>query len=273
VARHPWRGAASGRVNASERAALLPDIVALARAAGDVALRWYNDKDCAVRAKADESPVTDADEASEAVILAGLKRLTPNIPVVSEEATSRGETDAGCHDARYFWLVDPLDGTREFVGRSGEFAVNIGLIEDRKPVLGVLHGPVSGVSYFSDGVSAQMRRGDAAIETIHARRAPANGLVVVSSRSHGDKSALAAYLEDYKIAARKISGSALKFGLLACGEADLYPRLGKTMEWDTAAGHAILNAAGGDVRTLAGHELLYGKPGFKNPDFVARGVP
>lgn len=259
-------------MNASERAALLPDIVALARAAGDVALRWYNDKNCAVRAKADDSPVTDADEASEAVILAGLKRLTPDIPIVSEEATSRGETDAACRLGRHFWLVDPLDGTREFVGRTGEFAVNIGLIEDRKPVLGVLHGPVSGVSYFSDGVSAQMRRGDGATQVIHARRPPAGGLVVVSSRSHGDKAALAAYLEDYNIAAQKISGSALKFGLLACGEADLYPRLGKTMEWDTAAGHAILNAAGGSVRTLRDKELVYGKPGFANPDFVARGA-
>lgn len=272
MARHQWRGAASGRVNASERATLLPDIVALARAAGDVALRWYNDKNCAVRAKADDSPVTDADEAAEAVILDGLKRLTPEIPVVSEEATARGETKLGKTLPRLFWLVDPLDGTREFVGRTGEFAVNIGLIEDRKPVLGVVHGPVSGISYFSDGATAQMRRGDGAIQTIHARRAPPSGLVVVSSRSHGDKAALAAYLEDFKVASQKIAGSALKFGLLAAGEADLYPRLGVTMEWDTAAGHAILNAAGGSLRTLAGQELLYGKPGFTNPDFVARGV-
>jgi 3'(2'), 5'-bisphosphate nucleotidase len=259
-------------VNASDRAALLPDIVALARAAGDVALRWYNDKTCAVRAKADESPVTDADEAAEAVILEGLKRLTPDIPVASEEATSRGETDSECRRARFFWLVDPLDGTREFVGRTGEFAVNIGLVEDRKPVLGIVHGPVNGVSYFSDGTQAWRRRGDGVRETIHARRAPPSGLVVVSSRSHGDKAALAAYLEDFKVASQKIAGSALKFGLLAAGEADLYPRLGVTMEWDTAAGHAILNAAGGSLRTLAGHDLLYGKPGFTNPDFVARGA-
>lgn len=259
-------------MNASERTKLLPDIVALARQAGDVALRFYHDKNCAVRAKADESPITDADEASEALILAALKKLTPDIPVVSEEAASRGENALAKSPSRMFWLVDPLDGTREFVGRTGEFAVNIGLVEERKPVLGVVHGPCSGITYFSDGVRAQMRDGDKPAHDIHVRKTPARGLVVVSSRSHGDKAALAALLEEYKVAERKISGSALKFGLVAAGEADLYPRLGKTMEWDTAAGHAILEAAGGTVRTLSGQALLYGKPGFTNPDFLARGA-
>jgi 3'(2'), 5'-bisphosphate nucleotidase len=259
-------------VNASERAALLPDIVALARAAGDVALRFYVDKSATVRAKDDRSPVTDADDASEAVILAGLRKLTPGIPIVSEEATARGETNLGDPLPRSFWLVDPLDGTREFVNRTGEFAVNIGLIHERRPVLGVVHGPVDGITYFADDGGARMRRGGGPAQAIRARRAPPDGMVVVSSRSHGDKAALAAYLEDYKIAEKKITGSALKFGVIAAGKADLYPRLGPTMEWDTAAGHAILNAAGGSLTTLAGQELLYGKPGFTNPDFIARGV-
>jgi 3'(2'), 5'-bisphosphate nucleotidase len=252
---------------------LLPAVVALARAAGDVALRFYVDKSATVRAKDDRSPVTDADDASEAVILEGLRKLTPDIPVVSEEATARGETKLGETLPVTFWLVDPLDGTREFVNRTGEFAVNIGLIHERRPVLGVLRGPILGVSYFADAGGAYVQHGEAAPQKIRARRAPDAGLAVLSSRSHGDKAALAAYLEDYNVAQKKIMGSALKFGLIAAGEADLYPRLGPTMEWDTAAGHAILNAAGGQLTTLSGQELLYGKPGFRNPDFVARGVP
>jgi 3'(2'), 5'-bisphosphate nucleotidase len=260
-------------VNASERAVLLPDIVALARAAGDVALRYYVDKSAAVRAKDDRSPVTDADDASEAVILEGLRRLTPGIPVVSEEATARGETKIAEARPPFFWLVDPLDGTREFVNRTGEFAVNIGLIHERHPVLGVVHGPVGGVTYSGSDSAAWVQRGAAPAQAARARRAPAAGLVVLSSRSHGDKAALAAYLEDFKVAEKRIMGSALKLGIIAAGEADLYPRLGPTMEWDTAAGHAILLAAGGRLTTLQGQELLYGKPGFANPDFIAQGVP
>lgn len=259
-------------MNDADRARLLPDIVALARAAGDVALRYYVDKSASVRAKADRSPITDADEAAEEVILAGLKRLTPNIPIVSEEATARGETAFADPPPRHFWLVDPLDGTREFVNRTGEFAVNIGLVEDRRPVLGVVHGPVGGICYSGADDKAYRQSGNDAAQRIHARRAPSAGVVVVSSRSHGDKQALADYLSDFKVAEKKILGSAIKFGLLAVGEADLYPRLGRTMEWDTAAGHALLLAAGGALRTLAGRELLYGKPGFTNPDFLAQGV-
>lgn len=251
---------------------LLDRLVGLAREAGDVALKYYRGG-FAVRAKADTTPVTDADEASEAVILAGLRRLTPEIPVVAEEAMAQGLTHWPLDSTpRLFWLVDPLDGTREFVSRNGEFSINIGLVADRRAALGVVHAPVSNVTYGTAGRGeAMIWRSDAAPALIKVRRAPTTGLVVVSSRSHGDRSALDAFLSDYPIAERRILGSAIKFGALAAGEADLYPRFGPTMEWDTCAGHAVLEAAGGIVVTVSGQPFLYGKPDFKNPDFIARG--
>lgn len=252
---------------------LIPDLVALARAAGAAAMRYYG-ADAAVRRKSDASPVTEADEAAERIILDGLRRLTPGIASVSEEAVARGEVDGeAVRRAERFWLVDPLDGTREFVARNGEFTVNIGLVEDCRPVLGVLHAPVSGVVYAAWGPgTAVVHRGAEPPRHIHARKPPEHGVTVVSSRSHGDKDALAAFLDDWPVAERRTLGSAIKFGLLAEGLADLYPRLGPTCEWDTCAGHAILEAAGGHVATLAGGPLRYGKPGFLNPDFIARGI-
>jgi 3'(2'), 5'-bisphosphate nucleotidase len=251
---------------------LLDRLVALARQAAEVALAYYR-RDFAVRSKPDATPVTDADMASEAVILAGLRQLTPEIPVIAEEALARGETrwnDAS--PPRLFWLVDPLDGTREFVARNDEFSINIGLAADRRAALGVVHAPVSGITYGTAGRGeAFIWRGDAEPAPIRARPAPVSGLVVLSSRSHGDRAALDAFLSQYNIAERRMLGSAIKFGAIAAGEADLYPRFGPTMEWDTCAGHAILEAAGGVVVTAAGAPLLYGKPGFRNPDFIARG--
>ena len=251
---------------------LLDRLVKLSRAAGDVALEYYRGG-FAVRAKADTTPVTDADEASEAVIVAGLRQLTPNIPVVAEEALARGQTHWPPDSTpRLFWLVDPLDGTREFVSKNGEFSVNIGLVADRRAALGVVHAPVSGVTYGTAGRGeALIWRADGAPTPIKVRRAPTTGLVVLSSRSHGDRDALDAFLADYPVAERHILGSAIKFGVLAAGEADLYPRFGPTMEWDTCAGHAVLEAAGGALVTVSGQPLLYGKSGFRNPDFIARG--
>jgi 3'(2'), 5'-bisphosphate nucleotidase len=260
-------------VNEAARAALLPGVVALARAAGEIVLRHYRGG-FTVRRKSDSSPVTAADEDSEAHIVAGLRRLTPDVTIISEEAASRGENEAAAGlEARLFWLVDPLDGTREFVARNDEFSINIALVEDRAPVLGVLHAPVAGKTYASSGPGSAMLHGaDAAPRRLHVRAAPANGLVVLASRSHGDKPALAAYLEQFKVAERRLIGSAVKFGLIAEGAADLYARLGPTMEWDTAAGHAVLAAAGGSVTLLSGAPLLYGKPGSRNGDFVARAI-
>ncbi len=251
--------------------ALLPPVIALARDAGRVLLEHYSG-DFDVRRKADRSPVTAADEASEAVILAGLRRLTPDIVAISEEAAERGEVDLKQAAPARFWLVDPLDGTREFVKRNGEFCVCIGLVENGRPLLGVLHAPVTGMVYASAGPGRAIAETAAgARRPIHVRPVPAHGITVLESRSHGDVAAQDAYLSDFTIAERKRSGSAIKFGLVAEGVADVYIRLGRTMEWDTAAGHAILEAAGGKVATITGGPLRYGKPGYDNPDFIATG--
>jgi 3'(2'), 5'-bisphosphate nucleotidase len=169
-------------------------------------------------------------------------------------------------------VVDPLDGTREFVAKNGEFSVCIGLVEDGRPVLGILHGPAVGLTYagYGPGTATRQRRGGP-IEPIKARIPSPAGFVVVHSRSHDNSRRVGEFLENYPVLERKKCGSALKFGLIAAGEADLYPRFGTTMEWDTAAGQAILEAAGGRVETFAGEPLSYGKPGLKNDGFIAWG--
>jgi 3'(2'), 5'-bisphosphate nucleotidase len=251
-----------------ERTELLERLLPVARAAGDEILRVYA-TEFEVRDKSDASPVTEADERAEAVILPELAALTPDVPAVSEEAVAAGVLpEAGSR----FWLVDPLDGTKEFVSRNGEFTVNIALVEDGRPVLGVVHVPARGRLY-AGAVGAGAFVEDAeGRRPISCRRAPAEGLTVVSSRSHGDAEALADFLGGRAVAAEATAGSSLKFCLVAAGEADLYPRLGRTMEWDTAAGHAVVSAAGGRVSALGGDELGYGKPGFENPHFVASGL-
>ncbi|MDJ0947633.1 MAG: 3'(2'),5'-bisphosphate nucleotidase CysQ [Alphaproteobacteria bacterium] len=223
-----------------------------------------------VDAKADKSPVTEADLESERVILAGLGRLTPDLPVVSEEAVEAGRIPDVTGGR--FWLVDPLDGTREFVNRRDEFTVNIGLVEDGLPVLGIVGVPAKDTVYGACGPgTAWVSERGAPPQPITTRPAPASGLTVVASRSHGDRDRLSAYLARFKVADQVSAGSAVKFALVASGEADLYPRFGRTMEWDTAAGHAILAAAGGYVETEDGDPLTYGKPDFANPPFIAFG--
>ena len=262
---------------------LLPALEQLARAAGEVILAVYA-SDFQVQGKADDSPVTLADERAEALITPVLQALRPAWPVVAEEAASRGlaPTDVSAF-SRTFWLVDPLDGTREFVARNGEFTVNIALVHDGVPVLGVVLLPVSGRLFSGVVGQGAWEQGACAHGTAGARRAlrvravPAEGLCVAGTRSHGDEAALQAFLSQRmggpRVASRVTAGSSLKFGLLAAGEADLYPRFGRTMEWDTAAGHAVLAAAGGSVCTLDGQPLRYGKPGYENPHFVAWGAP
>ncbi len=250
--------------------ALLPTVANLARAAGIVVFGYYRGG-FRVRRKADTSPVTEADEAAEGLILAGLAELTPGLPAISEESFAHGRSP-GIGKGR-FWLVDPLDGTREFVNRTDEFSINIALIENGRPVLGVIHAPMTEETYAAAGGEATLTARGGKPRRIGARRAPRDGIDVVESRSHGDAAATGAFLEDFVVRSRKRLGSAVKFGLLASGLADLYPRFGPTMEWDTAAGHAILDAAGGNVRSTGGMELAYGKPGFANPDFIARGLP
>ncbi len=249
--------------------ALIAPVCALARKAGDEILKIYR-TDFAVRAKADASPVTDADEAAERVIVAELARITPDIMIVSEEAAADKMPDAA--GSKSFWAVDPLDGTKEFVKRNGEFTVNIALIADRRPVLGVIHVPTLGLTYSAAGAGTAMcQEGDAPARPITARTAPGDGVVVISSRSHKTDAKLERFLSGQKVKARTVCGSALKFCKVASGEADLFPRFGPCSEWDTAAGQAILEAAGGSVTTLDGGAFLYGKPGFLNANFIARG--
>jgi len=224
-----------------------------------------------MRQKADSSPVTAADEAAEAIILAALRDLTPDIPVVAEEAAEAGkipDVSGGC-----FWLVDPLDGTKEFLSRNGEFTVNIALIENGRPTAGIVHAPALKKTWTGIGPeSACYVEGDGTPAPIRARPLPATGAVVVASRRHGDAAAMDRFLSGIKIGGRVEAGSSLKFCLIASGQADLYPRFGRTMEWDTAAGHAVLLAAGGCVeRADTSTPLIYGKAGFENPYFVARG--
>ncbi len=251
----------------------------IAERAGKVILGYYvAAEEIEVRAKADASPVTDADEAAEEFILEALAKLTPEVPVVSEEAASAGhfpDVSAG-----RFWLVDPLDGTKEFISRNGEFTVNIALIEDGVPVAGVVHAPALAMTWAGakDAAAPNGETGRATFSetdkpdmAIAARAIPEEGALVVASRRHGSGAELETFLADYKVADRVSAGSSLKFCLVATAKADLYPRFGRTMEWDTAAGHAVLRAAGGRVETTDGRPLTYAKPGFENPHFIAYG--
>jgi 3'(2'), 5'-bisphosphate nucleotidase len=226
-----------------------------------------------VQTKQDESPVTAADHAAEAIILARLAAAAPEIPIVAEEQVAAGRVP---ETGRAFFLVDPLDGTKEFIQRRGDFTVNIALVRERAPVLGVVYAPAKSQLYAGDVearhafCSAQPVNDEvtAARSTIHVRTPPAVGLTVVASRSHLNAET-DQYLRRLKTSQLVSVGSSLKFCLVASGEADVYPRLGPTMEWDTAAGHAVLAAAGGTVINLDSTPFRYGKPEFRNPSFIA----
>lgn len=243
----------------------------LALLAGARIIDVYERGDVAVEAKADASPVTEADKAADALISEGLASAFPGIALVTEE-------QAASHDTRAdtFLIVDPLDGTKEFIQRRGDFTVNIALVERGVPVLGVVYAPAKRRLFYTlaDGSSVEetgdldpATPGPAAPIRVSA---PDNAaLSVVASKSHRDQ-ATDDYISRYGVAGLKSAGSSLKFCLVATGEADLYPRLGRTMEWDTAAGHAVLAGAGGHVVRFDDHSpLLYGKPGFENPFFIA----
>jgi 3'(2'), 5'-bisphosphate nucleotidase len=229
----------------------------------------------AVRDKADASPVTVADEAAEKIILADLASLAPDIPVVAEESVAAGRVP---QVGRRFFLVDPLDGTKEFISGNDEFTVNIALIEEGEPVLGVVVAPARRELFWGDVRAGRAGYMDAEPDgtmphtgtPLRARAVPASGLVAVASRSHRSPDT-DAFLAKYPVSEFRSIGSSLKFCLVAAGQADIYPRLGPTMEWDTAAGHAVLAAAGGRVTTLEGAPFRYGKPGFRNGNFLAQG--
>ncbi len=253
----------------SQFAEFLPAIVAMAHDSGAKIMEIYA-TDFDVSRKADDSPVTEADIAAEAIILPALRALTPHFSIVAEEAHSRGDApDVGDSP---FWLVDPLDGTKEFLNRNGEFTVNIGLIVARMPVLGVIYAPALDETFTGiAGIGATRAVKGGAPAPISVRAVPPDGVTVLASRRHGDPDTLAAFLRVRALAGIKNAGSSLKFCLLAAGEADVYPRFGNTWEWDTAAGHAILLAAGGLVTTEDGAPLGYAKDPLLNPHFIAWG--
>jgi 3'(2'), 5'-bisphosphate nucleotidase len=243
----------------------------LALEAGDRIMEVYASPDFEVRAKSDTSPVTEADEAADALISEGLAEAFPQVPLVTEE-------QAGSHtqEVSTFLIVDPLDGTKEFIQRRGDFTVNIAYVENGAPVRGVVYAPAIGRLFYTlpDGRSVEetppfdpARPGPVVPLSVSI---PDNrGLNVVASKSHRD-AATDAYIARFAVADMKSAGSSLKFCLVACGEADLYPRLGRTMEWDTAAGDAVLRGAGGEVVRFDDHApFTYGKPGFANGFFIA----
>lgn len=244
------------------------ELAEVARHAGAEILKVY-DSDFATSRKADQSPVTAADLAAEAVILPALRRLAPDILIISEEDSHASGLPAHAPDR--FWLVDPLDGTKEFVARNGEFTVNIALVEHGKPVLGIVHVPVLQQTYRGHTAIAECAEAGSSFKPIRVRAAPAEGATLIISRSHAAKELVKVEQLGERVAGTIVAGSSVKFCRIAEGVADLYPRLGPTMEWDTAAGQAILEAAGGSVRTFEGETLRYGKTGFRNPHFVARG--
>ncbi len=253
----------------NERLSWRDPIRALARAAGEAIMQVYAG-DFAIEHKADDSPVTEADLAAHRIILAGLTALTPSIPVLTEE----GGLPAWAERQQWsrYWLVDPLDGTREFVKRNGEFSVNIALIEQHAPVLGVVYAPALGLEYAAvHGVGSWRFHPEGREERLSVRPVPAVPTLALS-RSHGSKKeqALIDALGTVEIVR---CGSALKTCLVAAGEADLYPRFGPTSEWDTAASQCVLEAAGGQLVDLAGNRLGYNhKDCMLNPSFVAFGA-
>lgn len=243
----------------------------LALEAGVRIMEIYNQDDFEVRSKSDASPVTEADEAADAIISAGLGAAFPDILLITEE-------QAATHDqvSDSFIIVDPLDGTKEFVNRRGDFTVNIALVENGVPTRGVVYAPAKNRLFFTDEIGRSVEEmgkhlldewGE--LQSIHVSKPDNGALMVVASKSHRDQ-ATDDYIGKYAIKDSVAAGSSLKFCLVATGEADLYPRLGRTMEWDTAAGHAVLAGAGGKVVRYENHQpLTYGKPGYENPFFIA----
>ncbi|WP_151173565.1 3'(2'),5'-bisphosphate nucleotidase CysQ [Pseudoalteromonas ruthenica] len=245
---------------------LLENILDLARDAGQAAMTIYN-KDFAVEYKDDKSPVTDADLAAHKVIVAGLQALTPELPILSEE--NAGISWQQRQQWQRYWLVDPIDGTKEFIKKNGEFTVNIALIDKGEPVLGVVDAPALGVSYLAaKEIGAFKQQGEERIELKVTAKQNQGLIRVVGSRSHPSEE-LAQYLTQFDKVDMVAKGSSLKLCLVAEGEADIYPRLGPTSEWDTGAGHAVAAIAGARVTTIEGEPLRYNqKDSYLNPYFI-----
>ncbi len=250
---------------------LIPAIRRLALEAGDKIMEIYNSDDFEIKVKSDDSPVTAADEAADAIISAGLRELFPDVMLVTEE-----QSDSHAAKGDTFLIVDPLDGTKEFIHRRGDFTVNIAYVEKGIPTRGVVYAPAKNRMFFTlaDGQSVEetgaFEKGTVgALSPMNVAKADNSALMLVASKSHRDQ-ATEDYINKYQVKDSKSAGSSLKFCLVATGEADIYPRVGRTMEWDTAAGHAVLSGAGGEVVRFDDHTpLRYGKEDFANPFFIA----
>lgn len=241
-------------------------LIPLAKEAGNAIMKIYG-QDFSVEEKEDKSPLTQADLAANDLIIKTLAEKTPNIPVLSEETIVDYDTRK---DWTQFWLVDPLDGTKEFIKRNGEFTVNIALIENGKPIAGVVHAPALNTTYFAENGTAYLYK-DGTKQELHTQPNH-HPLLVVASRSHqnDETKAYLANLPEHELTPK---GSSLKICIIAEGKADLYPRLGPTMEWDIGAAQAILEAAGGSLTTTDGKPITYNKQNLLNPHFIAKNKP
>ncbi len=253
----------------------IQQIITISRAAGLRVMAIYQEAQFAVTEKADNSPLTQADMESHAVIVEALNTLYPSIPVISEEA-SEAHDYASRKNWDTFFLVDPLDGTKEFVSRNGEFTINIALIREGKPVLGVVYAPALDVLYYAEqGQGAYKIQQQSHIKLVPQIKENNAALRVVTSRSHSCEKTNA-FLLELKSQGKQVTtlsaGSALKFGLIAEGSADIYPRFTPTMEWDTAAGHVLINEVGKKLTLIGSDEVLqYNKSDLRNPGFIVRG--
>ena len=243
----------------------------LALQAGAQIMQVYDGPDFDIRTKSDTSPVTEADEAANRLIAAGLRAAFPDLPLITEE-----EAESHALRAKTFLIVDPLDGTKEFIQRRGDFTVNIAYVADGVPIRGIVYAPAKGRLFYTEAAGISVEEigphdltAKGQTRPISVNAAPENGaLRVVASKSHRDAET-DAYIAKYKVQDMTSAGSSLKLCLIATGEADLYPRLGRTMEWDTAAGDAVLRGAGGRMVRFDTHEVLsYGKDGWDNPFFI-----
>ena len=249
---------------------MLDTIILLAKQAGEEIMTEYQ-RDHQGSPKADGSPLTVADLKADELITKGLQKNYPSIPIVSEEQSNKRSPES--LQNQEFFLVDPLDGTKEFIKKNGEFTVNIALIKNATPILGVVHAPALNETWYGVvGVNAKKENANQETSVLHAKSPNnPNGLVITGSRSHGQTQDMDNWIGERKIAEVILCGSSIKLCRIAEGVVDAYPRLAPTMEWDTAAAHAVLAASGGNIQTLEGEELTYCKDSFRNPFFIATG--